>query len=83
MTKFQRHSRMNKIVRAFQEYVKNYDQQASYLDYEDRTFIKDMVYGIGIAIDPEGFRGASGCEQFNHEIRRHLDLPAAKGAVSD
>ena len=74
MTKTQRHTRMAKIVAAFQKYVATYDQQSQYLDYEDRTFIKDMIYGVGIAIDPERFRGAGGFAQFNHEIRRHLDL---------
>lgn len=72
MTKKQRHARMRKIVKSFQEYVATYDQQACYEDYEDRTFIADMLYGIGRAIDEVKHHGPYGFEAFAEVIRSCL-----------
>ncbi|MGM1289590.1 hypothetical protein, partial [Escherichia coli] len=52
--------RMAAIVVEFQKYVATYSDQQCYQDYSDRTFIEDMLYGIGVAIDRERFRAADG-----------------------
>jgi hypothetical protein len=55
---------MREIVARFQSYVRTYDGQAAYSTYSDRTYIEDMLYGIGLSIDPELYRGASGFDRF-------------------
>lgn len=63
---------MRKIVSAFQSYVKTYPDEAHYLEYMDKTFIFDMLYGLGLAVDREEFYGASGFEKFQNELRRMM-----------
>lgn len=43
--------RIGGIVKKFQKYVATYSDQPYYETYSDETFINDMIYGIGIAID--------------------------------
>ena len=52
--------RMKKIVSRFQKYVETYSLQQSYCEYSDETFIDDMLYGIGIAIDPNKYKFSTG-----------------------
>ena len=61
--------RMQEIVARFQHYVATYTNQAYYTDYADKTFVHDMLYGIGIALDPEKFHMSSGFEKFKTELR--------------
>ena len=65
--------RMEQIVARFQKYVASYTEQESYQDYSDRTFIDDILYGIGIAIEPAAFKCADGFEKWQAELRRHLE----------
>lgn len=60
---------MREIVARFQRYVRTYDRQSSYATYTDRTYIEDMLYGIGLSIDPEVYRGASGFHRFKELLR--------------
>ncbi len=48
MTKKQK--RMQEIVTKFKRYVASYGLCLNYLDYSDKEFIDDMLYGIGISI---------------------------------
>lgn len=61
--------RMRQIVADFQDYVTTYPQQAYYVDYLDKTFVADMLYGIGLALDPIAFKGPSGFEAFKAELK--------------
>ena len=45
----------------FQEYVESYRER--YPDQQNIMFL-DMLYGIGICIDPDKFRGADGFRKF-------------------
>jgi hypothetical protein len=67
-----RQKRMQRIVTHFQEYVRTYDSQMGYLDYEDKTLLDDMLYGLGLAID-EKYRYGSGYDKFKTVLRNHLD----------
>lgn len=62
--------RMRDIVARLRNYWITYDQQACFMDYTDSTFMDDALYGIGIAIDPVKFRGASGFDAFKAELRQ-------------
>ena len=47
------------------EYFKNYVETYSYTQFQyNETFIKDMIYGIGLAIDGENFKMADGYKRF-------------------
>jgi hypothetical protein len=67
-----RQKRMRAIVARFQEYVRTYSDQAHYDEYRDGTFMDDMLYGIGIAIEPEKWREGSGFEAFKETLRIRL-----------
>lgn len=64
MTRKQKQRRMEKIVARMQEYARTYTDQDSWRDYSDRCFMDDFLYGIGIALDPKGFKAADGFDRF-------------------
>jgi hypothetical protein len=72
MTPRARRKRMHNIVAAFQQYVADYDKQAAYEDYSDKTFIDDMLYGIGIALDGHSNANALGYENWKRQLLAHL-----------
>lgn len=66
--------RMRGIVAAFQKYVSTYSDQPYYETYLDKTFLDDMLYGVGIAFDREEYSTALGYEKFKARLREHLRL---------
>lgn len=64
MTRKQKQRRMERIVTRMQEYARTYTDQECWKDYSDRCFIDDFLYGIGIALDPKEFKGATGFDRF-------------------
>jgi hypothetical protein len=71
-TKEQR-DRMEQIVARFQEYVRTYTEQQYYLEYSDTIFMDDMLYGIGLALDPDGHRCADGWDKAKAMLLAHLN----------
>jgi hypothetical protein len=65
---------MEKMVAHLQEYVRTYSDQACYRDYSDKTFIDDVLYGLGIAFG-EQYHGATGYTKFRDVLRQHLNSP--------
>ena len=65
-------ARMARIVADFQKYVATYHEQECYQDYSDRTFIDDILYGIGVAIEPKAFKYADGFDKWRAELLKHL-----------
>lgn len=59
---------MKDIVADFEKYVVTYKSQADYENYSYETFINDMVYGIGLAINPETYMWADGYESFKIDL---------------
>lgn len=64
--------RMIAIVKSFQEYVLTYTKQQGYANYGDETFILDMLYGIGIAIDKDKYSMAPGFDDFKKRFAAYL-----------
>lgn len=58
---------MKDVVASLQKYVSTYDQQHGYENYSDETFIEDILYGIGKALD-EKFEMAPGFQKFKEEV---------------
>lgn len=73
LTKEERRERMRKAVESLQKYMKGYPDQIGYLDYSDETFIDDMLYGIGVAIDSAEYGYASGYRKFKERVQAHID----------
>jgi hypothetical protein len=61
---------MRDIVARFQEYVATYSNQDFFEIYPINTFIEDMIYGVGIAVEPEKFRGSDGYERFREYLKK-------------
>lgn len=55
---------MKEVVTFFQDYVSTYSSQQGYEQYTDETFIMDILYGLGIALDPEEYKCADGFRKF-------------------
>lgn len=67
--------RMRATVAKFQDYVATYDKQSEYDSYLDKTFLDDMLYGIGISLQigtAADYTGAGGYERFKQKLREHL-----------
>jgi len=66
LTKKQR--RMVKILDQMKNYVNTYDSQTGWEDYSDETFIKDMLYGVGLAVDRKKYEWSDGFLLFKKKI---------------
>lgn len=63
---------MRARVAAFQHYVTTYSWQPEYEDYSDDTYLKDMLYGIGLSMDGVHYSDASGFDLFKQHLREAL-----------
>ena len=61
---------MKQKIEKFQEYVATYKE--SNACGSEETFIKDMIYGIGLSIDKEKYSMASGYKKFKEYLKRVL-----------
>jgi len=71
-----RRKQMLEAVKSLQEYVGTYDQQAHLDDYTNKTYVDDILYGLGLSMQklfPADFQGPSGYERFKQYLREHLD----------
>lgn len=67
--------RMRFAVESLAQYMATYDKQYGYLDYSDKTFIDDVLYGIGRALSKD-YEYVVGFEKFKARLREHLSSPA-------
>ena len=63
---------MKKAVEFLQHYMATYDQQQGYENYSVETFVNDVLYGLGEAIDPEGHQYAQGFRVFKEKLKAYL-----------
>jgi len=70
--KKQRRERVKNIVRSLNRYMGTYHQQRLYEDYTDKTIIDDVLYGLGIALNPDEYKFASGYDKFKKVLIEHL-----------
>ena len=47
-----------------QTYLDTYTMQSGYKDYPVEIWIDDMIYGLGISIDPDKYMYADGFDEF-------------------
>jgi hypothetical protein len=68
-----RRERMRLMVKYLQAYMNTYDKQHNYKGYTDETFIEDVLYGLGVAIDPENHQWADGLKRWKETLcENHL-----------
>lgn len=65
-------ARMQDAVSRLQRYMNTYTEQTGYMDYEDITYINDVLYGLGISLNEEVFSGGHGFARFKQFLREHL-----------
>ena len=63
--------RMKRAVAYMRHFMNTYDQQAGYQDYSDRTYIDDVLYGLGASLSGE-YEFAGGYRKFREVLREHL-----------
>jgi hypothetical protein len=71
MTKQQR--RIRKAVAYLQNYMKTYAEMPNYdIRTPDKVLIDDVLYGLGVALDPKKYEFAPGYDAFKDVLRKHL-----------
>lgn len=65
-------ARMENAVRYLNEYMQTYAKQYGYQNYQDRTLIDDVLYGLGVALDRKEYQFADGFQRFKERLQRHL-----------
>jgi hypothetical protein len=66
--------KMKEAAAYLTEYMRTYDQQLGYENYSEATFIDDVLYGLGVALDPKQHRFAQGFDAFKKKLANHLDV---------
>jgi hypothetical protein len=67
-----RQERMRNAVAYMREFMATYDQQQGYSDYSDRTYIDDVLYGLGVSLSGE-YQNAGGFRKFKEVLLAHLE----------
>lgn len=61
-----------KATEKLQNYMNAYDKQMGYEDYSEETFIDDVLYGLGTALDFKKYSFAPGYKKFKKRLLEHL-----------
>ena len=63
---------MKRMVARLKKYMDTYDSQSGYLNYSDKTFIEDVIYGLALAMGPKKFQFAQGQRKFKKFLAQYL-----------
>lgn len=64
--------RMKLMVKYLQRYMDTYDGQYGYENYSDSTLILDLLYGLGVVLDPEEHQFADGFDKWKEKLLKFL-----------
>lgn len=64
--------RMQRAIRLLSDYIATYEAQAECLNYTDKTLIDDVLYALGVALEPDAHKWASGFDVWKDKLREHL-----------
>lgn len=70
MSNSQYKSEVESVVDNFKQYVTTYTTNDS--GYKGNIFVDDMLYGVGLSIDPIKYGGALGYTEFKNLLLRKL-----------
>jgi hypothetical protein len=71
----QSRKKMRHAVAYLTGYMIKYVDQQFYADYPEETFINDVLYGLGVALDDK-YSAAQGFDEFKKRLREHLGKEA-------
>lgn len=54
------------------KYINTYDKQYEYEHYSDQTFIYDILYSLGVALNPKEHKFADGFDTFKNRLIESL-----------
>lgn len=74
-----RQTRITEAVKYLRDYMNTYDQQREYADYSDRTYIDDVLYGLGVSLSTE-YQFAGGYRKFKALLLEHLRRDGDEGS---
>jgi len=74
MTLTKKQRRMKFAVAWLKEYMLSYDKQACYMDYDDKTFIDDVLYGLGVSLRGSEVSYVKGYALWKQMLRDHLEI---------
>ena len=60
------------MVQYLKRYIDTYDNQYHYQNYSDTILIDDILYGLGVALNPEEHQFADGFDTFKNKLIEHL-----------
>ena len=69
----EKQNRMKDAVAKLTKYIGTFDTQHGYVDYSDATFINDVLYGIGIALNEQEYQYAQGFVKFKAFLKDFLN----------
>ncbi len=58
-------------VKKLQGFMAAYDKQPNYKDYTPGIYLNDILYGLGISMNPN-YRNANGFRDFKRDLVEHL-----------
>jgi len=64
---------MEKAVKHLTNYMATYDKQHGYKEYDTKTYIEDVLYGLAVSLNQKEFSCANGLQKFKQELRQYLD----------
>lgn len=68
----EREGGMVEAVKYLQTYMNTYDTQVGYENYNASTFIDDILYGLGMALDPKKYQYLKGYRKFKEDLSKFL-----------
>lgn len=60
-------------------YMESYDKQTGFEGYSSKTYINDVLYGLGMSLNPELFRWNNGFEKFKVFLQEYLEKNEGTG----
>jgi hypothetical protein len=64
--------RMRRALRFLRDYMATYEAQSECLNYTDKTLIDDVLYALGVALEPQQHKYSSGYDVWKDKLREHL-----------
>lgn len=64
-------------------YVDSYDDQPHWKEYSQSIYINDMLYGLGVSLDPTNYKWASGYDEWLHVLKDFIEEELEKNGRQD
>jgi len=65
-------NKTKKIIEDIQKYVVDSCDQRHYIGFSEERIIHDIIYGLGLALDPEEYSYQDGYERFKEFLIKFL-----------